>query len=323
MQATGARRAARAVDLSGLAPFLATDIAAALDLTLLVPLAWLLPERAWPAAAAVIRVLDHPLKRRWHKRRVVRARLALSQRRGLPPAEAICRGVSTNQIVRQLQALRALRPGGWHPRLELAGLERLTAALEHGRGAILWVGFFADANLMAKVALHRAGLPLCHLSSLTHGVSRSRFGVRWLNPIPAAAENRYLAERVSIARAGPTSALRTLRRRLGENRPVSIVAIFNRTLNPVRAPFLDGAIAMGSGALDLGYAANAPVLPLFAVRDGPSRHRVVIEPALPMPRHLGRREARDQAFAAYVKLLESYVLRYPDQWLGWGQLPLH
>ena len=75
---------------------------------------------------------------------------------------------------------------------------------------------------MTKIALHRAGYRIVHLSHPRHGFSSSSFGVRYLNPVHRRAEDRYLAERVVLSLASPVGAMRTLMQRLKSNGVVTV-----------------------------------------------------------------------------------------------------
>ena len=61
------------------------------------------------------------------------------------------------------------------------------------------------SQLVSKMALHRAGYGLVHLSRSEHGYSSTIFGMRCLNPLRSRIESRYLAERVVIGEIAPES----------------------------------------------------------------------------------------------------------------------
>jgi hypothetical protein len=90
--------------------------------------------------------------------------------------------------------------------IRLRGLEHLAPALACGRGAILWTADFPAAGEATKIALSRAGWPLAHLSRIEHGFSKSRYGIRVLNPLRVRFEKRYLAERILYDRLHPDEA---------------------------------------------------------------------------------------------------------------------
>jgi hypothetical protein len=86
----------------------------------------------------------------------------------------------------------------WFPGIRLNGKENLAIAREKGKGAILWVTETAYNDLIAKMALHRFGYRAVQLSRPDHGFSGSSFGMRYLNPLWARVENRFIEERIMI-----------------------------------------------------------------------------------------------------------------------------
>ena len=192
-----------------------SDTEYALHTAFRLPIAWLAGERHWARL-----VLGMPRATRNLTARTLKPRLAstLGRSPGDPELGMLVAACVAARTVRQLQFLRCHRPGGWSPSIRLQGREHLDAALSAGRGVILWVTPTAYASLITKMTLHLEDLAPHHLSRWYHGASRSRWGVRLLNPIQRRAEDLYLAERVSIGEhQSPLRALRQLRRLLGEN----------------------------------------------------------------------------------------------------------
>jgi lauroyl/myristoyl acyltransferase len=280
-------------------PMTARDLVVLAALPISAAIAWTVPQTRWQALA--------------HACAPIAARLLAT------PAAAVAEESIAGHVEEFLQILREYRPRGWQPAIALEGREHVAAALERGRGAILWVGHFSFASLVAKKAFHGAGLEVSHLSHPSHGFSRSRFGMRFLNPVRAGIEERYVRERVMLSIDGPTAALRGLHRRLRGNGVVSIT-VRERALRPAIVPFLDGTIKLASGAADLAYATRAALLPVFAVREPDGRHRVIIEPPLELRRDLPRAGAVDLALRQYSERLAPRALAYPGQWRGWLHL---
>lgn len=294
----------------------ATDLLVVVGLPILGVLSWLLPQSAWPRvcrafAGIAARVQGQSLADMEAQiGRAVGAREA-----SLSAAETVRANVAC-RIETEMQMLREFRPDGLQARIDIEGLSHLTEALARGRGAVLWIDYFAFANLLAKIAMHRAGHPLHHLSHPRHGYSETRFGMRWLNPVTARIENRYLAERVTLSLSSAARALRTLQGRLEAGLPVSFSA--RPTGSQVtEAPFLDGLLPLASGAPALAHAAGSVLLPLSVVRTAPGRYLATIEPPLPLDPDAPRKEAVPAAARAYARRLEAVVLQYPEQWQGW------
>jgi lauroyl/myristoyl acyltransferase len=215
-----------------------------------------------------------------------------------------------------MQVLALHRPGReWKPVVRLEGRENLAKALRGGAGAILWISDFVYRPLVVPLALRQAGFrgPV-HLSRPEHGFSVTPFGVRFLNPLWVAIENRFLTERVVIEKADGSAALKTLRDRLARNEIVSITVAETgrRTLD---TKFLQGTLRLATGPFHLARTSGAPLLPVFAVRNGRGVYEVSIGEALTVDDDAD--PPYTSAMRSYAAALEPFVREYPDQWNGW------
>ncbi len=293
------------------------DFAVALGLPLVAAISWLTPERSWPAISRAFGPFYGPVL-------ATGGRAAIARRlqhyvAGGPLAgamENVLRDVAVEDIRSLIGLLRDYRPGGWKPAIELAGRDHVERALGRRRGAILWVAHFAYGNLLAKMAFHRAGYAVSHLSHPRHGFSSTRFGMRCLNPVQTTVEDRYLRERVRLSPDGAGAALATLGDRLGGNGVVSI-SVRGDSRRPAMVPFLGGEIRIAVGAPVLAYKSAAALLPVFPLRTSENGFTVFVEPALEIDPALESRVAVADALGRYARLLERYVLDYPGQWFGW------
>ena len=315
-ESAGRDRTSNAAETVAIKPVAAKDFAIMAALPVSFAVAWMLPEPLWRGVARA----SSPLAARAIKTRTQPAIERIERLVGARPmacsSMAVVQESITGHVEEYLQVLREYRPRGWRPEIRLEGRSHVDDALAHGRGAVLWVSHFSFAGLVAKKALCRAGIRTYHLSHPSHGFSRSRFGMRYLNRLRMHVEDRYLSERVMLSLDGATGALRQLHRRLRGNEVVSIT-VRERSERPSMVPFLDGTIRLATGAADLAYAAGATLLPVFAVREPEGHFRVVIDPPLEVRQHLVRRESSDAALRDYTARLKPFVLDYPGQWRGW------
>jgi lauroyl/myristoyl acyltransferase len=279
--------------------------------------AWLLPERHWPSLARVLSPLAIGDLTKDVGATEAAIRNSLGTRLPERAAKTILRDMGAEGIFTFFQVLKCYRPGGWEPAVRIAGFEHVHAALEAGRGAVLWVSHAFHGHLGAKVGFHRAGLKVVHLSTPAHGFSATKFGVRHLNRMQTRIEDRYIAERVLLPLQGQNAALQTLVKRLKSNRVVSITGQ-RGTGRTVDARFLDGTMSLAPGAPTLAQITGAKLLPVFAFRAADGVIDVTVEPEIVLD------GARDAAIAAAVQSFatrsEPHVLRSPGQWLSWVQL---
>ena len=161
----------------------AQDIVEPIRLTIQGALAWTLPERAWWPVARVLGRLDvvlHPARTRKETAQV--AALITGTQVEHSPARVVIENWG-NEYGERFQYLRAWRPGGWSPEIDIIGRTHVSAALDRGCGIVFWSGLFSFNNLVPKMAMHRLGVGPIGFSVPLHGVSKTVFGERYLNRI--------------------------------------------------------------------------------------------------------------------------------------------
>ena len=275
---------------------------------------WIVPERLWDPVTGMI----GEAMVRWNAGMPSRQSREIAE--VLYPASAQeLRAVHVERIASghasRLYGLREYRRGAHRLRIRLTGDEHVLQALQRGRGAILWIGRFAFASFVSKVALHERGFRVSHLSRPSHGFGTSPFAVRRLNPIWTRVEEKYLQERMVMVPGRETSVLRTLRRRLAKNEIVSI-AVGSEGIQTVSVPLLAGQLRLASGPVSLSLASGAPLLPVFTVRDRERGFEVTVDAPLELPAHMARKEHVEFVARQYAQRLAPFVRDYPGQWLG-------
>lgn len=302
------------------ASFARSDAQTAVRLLGSVFIAWCLPQRRWPWIARKTSWLGGRLGGKSIDAvaaRITRALRRNDAREGLNLA-ADLRG-SRYEVA--FQALRGYRPGGWHPKIEVAGREHLDGALARGKGVVLWAAHFVFAPNIAKVGLHDLGYRVNHLSRPDHGFSSTEFGLRYLNPVRSRFEDAHLESRIVFDRAHPAPALLRARKIAGRNGIVSFTAGAWEGSSLVEAEFLQSRITLAMGPVWLARASGAALLPVFAVRTAlPDEFRVEIGRPIAVPSDIGEEECFVAATAEFLTRLEPRVLEYPGQWRGWSSL---
>jgi lauroyl/myristoyl acyltransferase len=280
-------------------------------------IAWCLPERLWWPFCLALARLSMFVKRNGT---VFRRRFSelIGERRLEVDMDEVVRAYLANNHLLRLQGMRLYAPFGWRPRLRLVGREHIEHAIAAGKGAILWVAPMACKDLVAKMALHQAGYQVSHLSRFDHGFSISLWGARLFNPIWTRIEERFLAERLVISPREQVNALRVLIKRLRENRLVSVAATTEGRKYPHVSPFLNATIKLAEGAASLCVTTGAALVPIFNVRQPDGSFVVTVEPALLAASNGDAAQQIDSLIAQFVKLLESYALRYPCDYHGWA-----
>ncbi len=238
----------------------------------------------------------------------------------LEDAEAVAWRSAAGRTEHHIQVTKVMSVRGWAPEIRLEGEEHLKAALARGKGAILWVAHFCFNTQVTKMALKAGGYRVSHLSRPEHGFSKSRFGIRYLNPLRWNAELKYLDKRIIIDRADPGGSLREAKAVLDDNRIVSITAGAWEGRRVARGPLLNSRFSLATGAPDLAHRSGARLLPVMTTRIADSSvFRVKIGTPLAIE-FADKLDAIRAATAGFLAELERSVLESPDQWRGWKYL---
>lgn len=294
------------------------DVSTMVSLALLAAPAWLLPEALWSPLCRA-RIGLGALTGERAIRNTARSVGAALGERDAARCLAIMREQKAAVHEMRLQDLRGWRPGGWSPEIALEGEEHLKAALARGKGAILWLAPFVFNSGPTKIALHRKGYRVSHLSSPKHGVSETRFGIKYLNRIRCVPEDRCLVDRIVFDRHAPTTAMRRMVRALKAGEVVSIVAASTEGYEMIQAPVFGGRLPVAVGAPRLAGLTGAPLLPAFTVRDPKLGWRIAIDAPIALAAGASSEERCVAAATEFLRRSESWVRQFPSQWRAWSK----
>jgi KDO2-lipid IV(A) lauroyltransferase len=217
----------------------------------------------------------------------------------------ILRGCFTNlgRLLGEFSRLSRATPESLRRIIECEGIENLEAARAAGRGVILFTGHLGAWEL-SSFALSAFGHPMSFLARRIDNPkvekiieqTRTRFG------------NRSIDKR---------SAARPLLRTLRAGGTVGILVDLNT--HPHEAIFVDFfgiPASTTSGLATLALRTGAAVLPVFIPWDEERRRFVLrVDPPLNIERTGDEAEDVNQLTSLFTSIIESYVRRFPGQWL--------
>jgi len=279
-------------------------------------LAWMLPESAWWPLTRLLgrmNVATHPTRT---KRQTAQITTLLAGTGAASDPHGVAVENWANDYEERFQYMRAWRPGGWTPKIDVVGSDHVCAALSRGRGTILWGGNFSFNALVGKMAMHRLGLAVSHFSRPGHGFSKTPFGVRYINALARRVEDSYLANRLMVPEDETRIALQRMRDCLKNNSVVSFT-VGTKGRRTTSAAFLGGRITLATGPLAMASATGAALLPVHTLRVAPGHFEVTVGESLTASgsNTEGNCEAAAQA---YADALAPLVRRDPGQWRGWS-----
>jgi KDO2-lipid IV(A) lauroyltransferase len=186
--------------------------------------------------------------------------------------------------------------------LTLDGLEHIRAVMaEHGRALVLTAHL---GNWEYLTASHRLmGYPLA--------IVVRPLDSPMLDVLAATIRRKTGAELID-----KRGALRPVLQALRRGGLVGILLDQNATRREgVFVPFFGRAASTSRSLALLALRTGTPIVPIFIRREGPGRHRVVIEPPLPLPAANDLEAAIVELTARCTATIEAAVRQTPEQWL--------
>jgi KDO2-lipid IV(A) lauroyltransferase len=186
--------------------------------------------------------------------------------------------------------------------LSLDGVEHLRRVMiEHGRALVLTAHL---GNWEYLSAAHRlAGYPLSVV-------------VRPLDVPSLDAVAEAMRRKTGVDLIDKRGALRPVLEALRRGGLVGILLDQNTTRREsVFVPFFGRAASTSRSLALLAIRTGAPVLPIFIRREGPARHRVVIEPPVVPPTSNDPDQAVVELTTRCTQVIEAAIRRTPEQWL--------
>lgn len=182
------------------------------------------------------------------------------------------------------------------------GQEHLIQALNQGKGAIVFLPHFGNWELLAMV--YGALIPN-QAKAIAFPLKN-----RYLN----ALVSRY-RERLSLKLITRRQAVRETLRALKENYAVGFFADQNAGREGVFVDFFEKQASAVRGPATLALKTGAPLLLSIAIRQPDDRHHVLITPELDLEMSGDLEQDVQTNTAHLLKILETYIRQYPDQWL--------
>lgn len=260
----------------------------------------MLPMRLAQRLGAGLGLLAYALSRRY--RRVAVGNLLRAFPDWTPQrARATARRVFRNFGVSLAEFFRApsMTQAQIEQHLTVVGLEHLDAALQEGRGVLLITGHFGNWELMARYICMR-GYPIAVIA-------------RDADDRGTTALITSLRERSGYRVFPRGNAARLVLKALRANEVVGILP--DQNAGDVFVEFFGQKAGSVAGPAVFHLRTGAPLVPLFNVRLPDDRHRVEILPPMRFEPSGDTQADYQRIMQALHDVLESYVRRYPDQWL--------
>ncbi|MBI2305021.1 MAG: hypothetical protein HYU86_09805 [Chloroflexi bacterium] len=198
-------------------------------------------------------------------------------------------------------------PAHLEEKLTISGLHHFQRALDEGRGVVLATAHFGNFDMVAQVmSQHYPGVTVL---------------IEPLQPAPLFRLVKRLRESQGLdIRPVGIGSLKSVIHRLRRGGIAVIACDRDIGKNGLRTPFFGRVSTLPTGAADLALRTGAVLLPIFSVRHADDRWVVYIEPPISTNSATNRQEAMEHCVAQVKCAMESYIRRYPHQWVVFDPL---
>ena len=187
--------------------------------------------------------------------------------------------------------------------ISFEGLENFYQAYEKGKGILFLTAHFGNWEWMAALFALQTHHP-CHvvIRPLDSG-----FLDRVVEQLRTSTGNRTIPKQ---------KAMGQILRLLKAGEIIGILLDQNMAWQEgVFVDFFGEKACTNTGMALLALKTEAPVLPVFNIRQKDGRYRVVIEPEIPLVRTRDKDRDVTENTQRFTQIIERYIRNYPDHWL--------
>jgi len=192
------------------------------------------------------------------------------------------------------------------------GAENLSRAISKEKGVFLLSGHLGNWEIMTAALSIKFG-GLCAVAAPQHSptVERLIYTIRTRFGMEVIPKKNGMKRMISAIR---------------QNRLVGILLDLNTKWDQgVFVDFLGLPSCTNKGLALIALKTDTPVIPIFAVRGEDGLYHILIGEELKLIRTGDRTVDIEENTALFTRIIESYIKRYPDQWLWihkrWKTLP--
>jgi KDO2-lipid IV(A) lauroyltransferase len=188
-------------------------------------------------------------------------------------------------------------------KVEVEGLDKALKVLDENRGALLLLGHFGNWELMVPMSR----IIQKPILAIAKPIKRNPWLERWI------IKSR---ERIGLEVIPPVNATPKVVRALSMNKIVAV--LFDqrgKRSKGVWADFFGRKVPTTAGLAVMAIKSGAPVLPVFMIREGFEKHRLIIRDPLELVLTGNFKQDVEDNTQLFNRVLESIIRQYPEQWL--------
>lgn len=200
----------------------------------------------------------------------------------------------------------ATHPSLFDNKIIFENKEYISQALSQGKGAVLVSGHFGNFPLMfSHVA--RAGFP----TSVIIRPPRDKKVFKYFKQLKA-----YSCFRSINAHPKKQCVIESLRALRAKELLFVLLDQHAGGAGGVMVDFFGQKAATATGPVVFALRTQAPIVPIFMVRQPDDTHKIIVEPPLLVEQGVTEEETLVKNVSRITQIIERYVRQYPQEW-GW------
>jgi Kdo2-lipid IVA lauroyltransferase/acyltransferase len=188
-------------------------------------------------------------------------------------------------------------------KVQVEGLEEALRLLEKKKGGLLLIGHFGNWELMGFMA-KVIGHPVL---AVAKPIKRNERLYRFIQKI---------RDKAGLHLVSPENATQKVIHALSENRLVGIMIDQRaKRRRAVWVEFFGKKAPTTPGLAVMAIRSGAPVVPVFMIRDGFQKHRLLVKDPIDLVVTGDMNKDVEINMQRFTRVLEAMVREYPDQWI--------
>ncbi len=248
--------------------------------------------------------LAYYIDRRHRKIGLENIRMALGKEKSPPELKRIIKENYCHIAQGGFEMLRVMKYGKRYAHLlAIEGKENLDKALAKGRGAVAIIGHIGNITLLLR-KIANEGYPASVIAKVPKDKRVARF-------------MQELRDRSNMGTVLPKPKSLAIKKALASLKREEVLIIpidQNAGKEGVFVDFFGRSASAPAGPVVFAQRTGAPLVPMCIIREERKKHRLIIEPEVPLVNTGNKEKDLITNTQRLTKVIERYVRKYPSQW---------
>ncbi|MCM8803674.1 MAG: lysophospholipid acyltransferase family protein [Candidatus Omnitrophica bacterium] len=267
----------------------------------------LMPFFLIPKLSEIIRFVVLSTMRKTRNRVIKNIEIAFGDKYSYKEKKEICKELFKNIILNflELDQLTKIKKEKIRNMVEIEGENILNEVLKKEKGVVAICAHLGNFPI-AQTILSMKGYPINMIVRDTNNRYLARYAENWLRKMKVSAISKWNLKK----------ALEESKKWLNK-KGILCIYIDQHARNGVKCNFFGKSVYIPIGAAVFARKYDSPVIGIFIFKTGLNKHRIIIEGPYEIKKTKNISEDIKENTSFFIKRVEYYVEKYPEQWFSW------